>query len=281
MFATGIAYEQEVSEIPALQRWAKFGGEDLSRIVDRCLSTSNSKSCITTLSGLNDAVGRARAEGIESQLPACDHHSTLASSAAGQGLDKVAGNALAAVDADVEMYESAVTFIQGIFVVHGLQLRVVQNKDVHALKIPVSAEKSRLSYNFSNGGGQDSPGNQLCSWMIAAYSRSANASQADGLGGIVPCTALPAGHRRRSFFGSPEWDPDVFGLGYEEVDANGNPVQGHLRFASREPGNEVSIFFSLCGQVTFVAHLLDLMNLRLQPVDMSLFISKQLHKEIA
>jgi len=91
LFATGIAHEQEASEIPALQRWAKFGGEDLSRIVDRCLSTSNSKSCITTLSGLNDAVGRARAEGIESQLPACDHHSTLASSAAGQGLDKVAG----------------------------------------------------------------------------------------------------------------------------------------------------------------------------------------------
>jgi hypothetical protein len=34
------------------------------------------------------------------------------------------------------MYESAVTFIQGIVVVHGLQLRAVQNKDVHALKIP-------------------------------------------------------------------------------------------------------------------------------------------------
>lgn len=49
---------------------------------------------------------------------------------------------MAAVDADVEMYKSAVTFIQGIFVVHGLQLRVVQNKDVHALKIPVSAERS-------------------------------------------------------------------------------------------------------------------------------------------
>jgi hypothetical protein len=100
---------------------------------------------------------------------------------------------MAAVDADVEMYESAVTFIQGIFVVHGLQLRVVQNKDVHALKIPVSAEKSRLSYNFSNGGGQDSPGNQLCSWMIAAYSRSANASQADGLGGIVHLHSLAGG----------------------------------------------------------------------------------------
>jgi len=91
LFATGIAYEQEASEVPALQRWAKFGGEALSRIVDRCLSTNNSKSGITTLSGLNDALGRVRAEGLESQVPASDHRSATASSAAGQGLDKVAG----------------------------------------------------------------------------------------------------------------------------------------------------------------------------------------------
>jgi transitional endoplasmic reticulum ATPase len=90
-FATGIAYEQEASEVPALQRWAKFGGESLSRIVDRCLSTNNSKSCITTLSGLNDAVGRAREECLKSHSPASDLRSVPASSAAGQGLDKVAG----------------------------------------------------------------------------------------------------------------------------------------------------------------------------------------------
>jgi len=35
LYATGIAYEQEASEVPALQRWAKFGGESLSRIVDK------------------------------------------------------------------------------------------------------------------------------------------------------------------------------------------------------------------------------------------------------
>jgi hypothetical protein len=91
LFATGIAYEQEASEVPALQRWAKFGGESLSRIVDRCLSTNNSRSCITTLSGLNDAVGRAREEGFKSHPPASDLHSVPALSAAGQGLDKVAG----------------------------------------------------------------------------------------------------------------------------------------------------------------------------------------------
>lgn len=40
------------------------------------------------------------------------------------------------------------------------------------------------------------------------------------------CSALPAGHRRRIFFGVPASNPDGFGLGYEEVDANGDPVPG-------------------------------------------------------
>jgi FtsP/CotA-like multicopper oxidase with cupredoxin domain len=40
------------------------------------------------------------------------------------------------------------------------------------------------------------------------------------------CSALPAGHRRRIFFGIPSSDPTAFGLGYEEVDANDNPVPG-------------------------------------------------------
>jgi transitional endoplasmic reticulum ATPase len=45
----------------------------------------------TTLSALNNALGRARAEGLESQDSASKMRSTPASSAAGQGLDKVAG----------------------------------------------------------------------------------------------------------------------------------------------------------------------------------------------
>jgi FtsP/CotA-like multicopper oxidase with cupredoxin domain len=40
------------------------------------------------------------------------------------------------------------------------------------------------------------------------------------------CSALPAAHRRRIFFGIPAGNPDGFGLGYEEVDADGNPVPG-------------------------------------------------------
>ena len=40
------------------------------------------------------------------------------------------------------------------------------------------------------------------------------------------CSALSPGHHRRVFFGVPASNPDGFGLGYEEVDAQGNPVPG-------------------------------------------------------
>lgn len=45
----------------------------------------------------------------------------------------------------------------------------------------------------------------------------------------APCESLPAGHRRRIFFGLPPGNPDGFGLGYEEVDAKGRPVAGTFR----------------------------------------------------
>src|SRR5690349_184230 len=40
------------------------------------------------------------------------------------------------------------------------------------------------------------------------------------------CQSLPAGHRRRLYFGVPAVIEDGFDLGYEEVDENGNPVPG-------------------------------------------------------
>jgi FtsP/CotA-like multicopper oxidase with cupredoxin domain len=45
----------------------------------------------------------------------------------------------------------------------------------------------------------------------------------------APCTALPAGHHRRIFFGVPADDEDAFGLGYEEVDQRGDVVPGTFR----------------------------------------------------
>ena len=89
-FATGIEPEQLKGNVPALLRWSKFGGEELSRIVDRCLAPNNPKESITTLIGLNNALGRFKPENM-SQGNATDRSSPPPSSVTGQGLDKVAG----------------------------------------------------------------------------------------------------------------------------------------------------------------------------------------------
>jgi transitional endoplasmic reticulum ATPase len=88
--ATGIEAEQGEST-PSLLRWSKFSSEEFSRIIDRCLAPDNSKEAITTLSALNDRVGRVRVEGLRSP----DNFSTVgpqpASSTGRPGLSKVAG----------------------------------------------------------------------------------------------------------------------------------------------------------------------------------------------
>jgi len=90
-FATGIELGQPTGGVPALLRWSKFGGEELSRIVDRCLAPPNPKIGITTLSGLNNALGRERTEALNSQDRSSEVRPTPPSTAQGQGLDKVAG----------------------------------------------------------------------------------------------------------------------------------------------------------------------------------------------
>lgn len=89
-FATGIEPGQLKGDVPALLRWSKFGGEELSRIVDRCLAPSNPRESITTLIGLNNALGRFKTD-TKSQGNATSRPSTSPSSVTGQGLDKVAG----------------------------------------------------------------------------------------------------------------------------------------------------------------------------------------------
>ena len=90
-FATGIEHGQLAGGVPALLRWSKFGGEELSRIVDRCLAPAGSKACITTLSGLNNALGREQTEHLNSPDSPLATRATTPSCTTGQGLDKVAG----------------------------------------------------------------------------------------------------------------------------------------------------------------------------------------------
>ena len=49
------------------------------------------------------------------------------------------------------------------------------------------------------------------------------------------CTALPTGYKRRIFFNVTSTSPHVLGLGYEEVDQNGQPVPAPLRCRAFDP----------------------------------------------
>jgi len=59
-----------------------------------------------------------------------------------------------------------------------------------------------------------------------AYAHHVAAVTGKWAGQTPACPALPAVHHRRVFFGVPADNPDGFGLGYEEIDQNGNPVPG-------------------------------------------------------
>src|ERR1700688_820862 len=89
-FATGIDPEQLKDNVPPLLSWSKFAGEELSRIVSRCLAPSNPKESITTLIGLNKALGRFKADESFGSDGA-NRPSTPPSRVTGHGLDKVAG----------------------------------------------------------------------------------------------------------------------------------------------------------------------------------------------
>jgi AAA+ superfamily predicted ATPase len=86
--ATGID-TSKVSELPPLFRWAKFGGEQLSNTVSRCLTTGNPKIRITTLGAVYKALGRTANN--EDRQKASTDQKTIKSSDIQQGLDLVAG----------------------------------------------------------------------------------------------------------------------------------------------------------------------------------------------
>lgn len=74
------------------------------------------------------------------------------------------------------------------------------------------------------------------------------------------CVALPAGHRRRIFFGIPSTDPTGFGLGYEEVDANDNPVPGTFQDIAPFDPAKISVCLPLSPGNTPVTEEWELVN---------------------
>jgi hypothetical protein len=90
-FSTGVEPRAMKGDKLTLLRWSKYGGEMLSRIIDRCLFPSSPKEAITSLDGLNNALGREGASGRDSQRQPSTLYSAPLVSATGQGLEKVAG----------------------------------------------------------------------------------------------------------------------------------------------------------------------------------------------
>ena len=88
-FATGIEPSVQAGRTPALLAWSKFGGEDLSRIITRCIAPSSPQLAITTLSGLRNALGLPTASGASAG--SLEPGTLSPPAAAGRGLDKVAG----------------------------------------------------------------------------------------------------------------------------------------------------------------------------------------------
>lgn len=76
----------------------------------------------------------------------------------------------------------------------------------------------------------------------------------------APCAALPPGHHRRIFFGTPADNPDAFGLGYEEIDPNGNVVPGTFRDITAFDHTVIDVCLPLGKGNTTVAELWELVN---------------------
>jgi L-ascorbate oxidase len=75
------------------------------------------------------------------------------------------------------------------------------------------------------------------------------------------CSALPAGHKRRIFFGVPASAPDKFGLGYEEVDANDNALPGTFQDVAQFNPDKVNVCLPLGSGNTPVTEEWELVNL--------------------
>jgi len=88
---TGIQSEPSVRCLPPLVHWSKFGGDELSRVVDRCVATPDAKSRLTTLARLKNALGCGNKENPKPAEGFSASSSIATISATGEGLDKVAG----------------------------------------------------------------------------------------------------------------------------------------------------------------------------------------------
>ena len=75
------------------------------------------------------------------------------------------------------------------------------------------------------------------------------------------CAALPPGHKRRIFFNAQSIEPHALGLGYEEIDDQGNPVPGTFIDVSPFDPTKPTVCLSLAPGNLPVTERWELVNL--------------------
>jgi hypothetical protein len=90
-FVSGIDPADVGGSPPPLAQWSKFASQELSRVIERCLSPASPREALTTFAALSKTVGRSTTAS-EAGGPGIGGTTTAsAASAFGRGLTKVAG----------------------------------------------------------------------------------------------------------------------------------------------------------------------------------------------
>ncbi len=74
------------------------------------------------------------------------------------------------------------------------------------------------------------------------------------------CAALPAGHRRRVYFGVPASNPDAFGFGYEEIDSKGRGVPGTFQDIAQFDAARINVCLPLAPGNQTTTEVWELVN---------------------
>jgi len=122
--------------------------------------------------------------------------------------------------------------------------------DAALLRVRSAISSARVVPGTRAQGSSDSP----------SPAKRVSNGQGDAIGAEEGCAALAPGHRRRIFFGVPSSNRNAYGLGYEEVDQNGQPVPGTFRDVEAYNPSVISVCLPLGAHQTPVTEEWELVN---------------------
>jgi L-ascorbate oxidase len=181
---------------------------------------------------------------------------SLAHIVAQQGTNASGSNAPGSVLLSVKPFQKALLSPQGLL---GAPVRA----SFAGVSPSLTLQQARLLLRGgSNASSPVQPSAHLNAHQLATIATRLNEISEPAASLASPsCSALPPGHRRRIFFGVPSSNPAAFGLGYEEVDQNDNPVPGTFRDVAAFDPARINICLPLGAQNTPVTEEWELVNL--------------------